>query len=638
MDRFEGILEVPGAEIAHTEGPQGPFRPGQRDIKVPDTQDTSSTCTTHASIGPERTRPVNDDEVAQNDRCSTRSSFEQPKCSLDKKLRQKVKESHWPPTPRNKSQAAATAPRKYILRSDLEGILTYCNIRDLFELEKLYKSPELEEKARYAAGLSESFNNAESRTDGLPISEASHTPKVPNLRRILAVLILLNKVKTIKEIIKEGITDHDLPFRQDGSRLWRMDGDNSRSIRAFDAWIDNECDSFHNYQWYMLAPFFPLATDEQPKATKECFSGDLPLPFEVLKNAMEEEFDFAAHSGGFSNVQKVRIDPAHHSQRVSDDERNNTFAIKSLKRTAEDLFDLEFDALLKVAERNHKNLIRLLVAFTSGSEQCFVFPWADHNLKQFWSNRPPDPDTLARTRWVAKQLEGLTDALQVIHDPDHLPEECRKTHGRHGDLKPENILWFEKENVLKIADLGLTEFHSKETLEQSGRKKGRTGTYRTPEHDSYGKGKVVPASDLWSLGCIFLEFLSWHVGGWDRVNRFSEIRAQEENGKGKGKGKENNVLTEDKFFKPVPFSHTESGGSLQAILKDSVKDEITSLRSHSTCSEFILDVLKIIEVDLLRINPDDRASCETVRDKFKLVQEECSNNDAFDRDIAGVDV
>jgi len=110
-----------------------------------------------------------------------------------------------------------------------------------------------------------------------------------------------------------------------------------------------------------------------------------------------------------------------------------------------------------------------------------------------------------------------------------------QVHGRHGDLKPENILWFKEYQdkdpsksmgVLKISDFGLTRFHrtvSKSHVNAEG--VAVTGTYRAPEYDI---NKVVSQSyDIWSLGCVILEFVTWYLLGWEEVDEFSRNRVKE---------------------------------------------------------------------------------------------------------------
>jgi serine/threonine protein kinase len=133
---------------------------------------------------------------------------------------------------------------------------------------------------------------------------------------------------------------------------------------------------------------------------------------------------------------------------------------------------------------------------------------------------------------TTSQLHPST--LQTRHSRNQHSKEQKakgpagKLFGRHGDIKPENILWFQSRNsdqkgILKITDFGLTEFsHSHSNFYKPKSKMAMTPSYRAPEGDL--EGGAGPSSDIWSLGCIFLEFITWLVGGWGLLFEFYESR------------------------------------------------------------------------------------------------------------------
>jgi serine/threonine protein kinase len=102
--------------------------------------------------------------------------------------------------------------------------------------------------------------------------------------------------------------------------------------------------------------------------------------------------------------------------------------------------------------------------------------------------------------------------------------------GHHGDLKPENILFFSEPNthnlkgMLKISDFGQAQFNSK-----SRKSKLQAGgvahslAYRAPESDLQPR-KISQSHDIWSLGCVFLEFITWMLGGARLLRDFAVKR------------------------------------------------------------------------------------------------------------------
>lgn len=170
-------------------------------------------------------------------------------------------------------------------------------------------------------------------------------------------------------------------------------------------------------------------------------------------------------------------------------------------------------------------------------------------MKQFWLKHHPD---LILDQgwicWLAEQCHGLAEGLGGIHNAkmsiDELQQYLKplpiangrddeeKDFGRHGDIKPANILWFRNEDnkwghgVLKITDFGLTAFHREQTTRvfRDG-VAGVTLTYMAPEYDL--NRHVSRSYDIWSLGCVYLEFVTWAVMDGNAVCEFRQGRENE---------------------------------------------------------------------------------------------------------------
>lgn len=176
-----------------------------------------------------------------------------------------------------------------------------------------------------------------------------------------------------------------------------------------------------------------------------------------------------------------------------------------------------------------KHLINLLATYELKNEYALIFPWADGNLRDFWQSKPQQ-DSAVLARWVAEQCLGIAHALRSLHNTIGHQTQEEKTWGRHGDIKPENILLFKdtkstnsKLGTLAIADFGLSNFGSDK---KRPKRLAGTKTYRPPEYD-ISDAPISRASDIWSLGCVFLEFLTWFLlGPKDVMNDFPSSRTQ----------------------------------------------------------------------------------------------------------------
>jgi serine/threonine protein kinase len=152
-------------------------------------------------------------------------------------------------------------------------------------------------------------------------------------------------------------------------------------------------------------------------------------------------------------------------------------------------------------------------------------------------------------------------AIDIIHNPPHLDN-----FGRHGDIKADNILLFkpvqDPRGILVVSDMGLSSFNrdtSRSNIPNS--KIPGTPGYRPPECDVKG-GTISRAYDIWTLGCLFLEILTWLLGGLEFLREFEEGRNT-----AYITGAKNNI-----FF--VLKSTVEGQYVAQ------VKKEVTQVRSH----------------------------------------------------------
>lgn len=272
----------------------------------------------------------------------------------------------------------------------------------------------------------------------------------------------------------------------------------------------------------------------------------------------------------------------------------------------------------------HPHLISLLGTYEKDDLFHLIFPWAEGDLFKFWQQdhlRPalsPGSFSDRTLLWVARQCQGLADGLGFIHrrdtssglsllHPSSLPpiqqisrngesaqsiiQQTLRLFGRHGDLKPENILWFphsastssEEMGTLKITDFGLAEFSRREMVS-----KKRSGlctepyTYSPPEA-ALNTDLLSPSYDVWSLGCIYLEFVAWWLGGWRLVCEFRGLRSQADRISPVWKGL---IFKSDLFFTLLQDDETKD---LEAVVKSAVTEvRAPSELQHPTCLTCLL--------------------------------------------------
>jgi serine/threonine protein kinase len=303
---------------------------------------------------------------------------------------------------------------------------------------------------------------------------------------------------------------------------------------------------------------------------------------------------------------------------------NPSFALKRLHSIDKVDFDSEVE-MHKVfsGKRQHPHLVKLLATYEYKGRFYLLFPYAKANLRSYWEETPVPIFSAITVEWFLRQCKGIASAVLRIHGYQSTQDsldalakiqetqaESRTTssevgdriYGRHGDIKPENILWSDEENmdddprfseqgILLIADFGLMKYHKTLTEFHAPERVAGSATYEPPEVAGLtSRAKISRAYDIWSLGCVYLEFITWLVCGWKELDRFRKAC---------------DMIDNDGAFFTV-LDDGLSGSSRQVIVKESVQEWIQDLHRKPRCSEFIHDVLNLISNYMLVVDPGER--------------------------------
>ncbi|RSL42094.1 hypothetical protein CEP54_015602 [Fusarium duplospermum] len=498
--------------------------------------------------------------------------------------------------------------------------------------------------------------------------------KTRSYRQIFAILVFIGESASIRLFMKHRVSDLDLPLIEDsapGDEYWNelyrgnADGEaQGEPLECTQEWSPENKKRFCECQWMMLAPFFSLGAYNHVKHYKLKDQHLLPFFQEQQQFSSPESMrsQSTERGGGFSQVFLVWIHPDHHNFHDCGPDPRRGFAIKRLLKTDEKSFKKEVDMLKKFSgDGSHDHVVSVLATYEQFGTYHLIFHWADGDLFRYWNQicRNPTFD-YSTVLWMAKQLYGLADGLLRFHrhytDPnqnssdrmedrngDEAVRPTKRTrfivaeppptraarsyesghggkkerYGRHGDLKPENILLFPspKDNpgVLKISDLGQAELHSTCSKTRRESRGVNTLTYRPPESD-VEPHLISRASDIWSLGCIFLEFVTWMLDGMEAVDKFKQQRMSSD--------LYLLQMDSDTFYQLERIDNLQHVG---AKLKDS---HINMLRSRPNCTEYFKYVLDLISEGMLVIDGSlhgGRKDCGRIRSGLKEAYEKCQN-------------
>ncbi|KAK4104406.1 kinase-like protein [Parathielavia hyrcaniae] len=481
------------------------------------------------------------------------------------------------------------------------------------------------------------------------VAQQHQASREKRFQKIMAILLLIERPSRIRKFVKEGVCDADLPLVWSEAtantkpfKRWelRRRKDPDTHLHCFDTWRQVTLRKFEERQWAVLAPFF--ARDlRNPKKVPHYLIRDhqVIMPFLSWKRLGQ---------GGFSSVYKAEIHPDHHDFAhfacQAEESERNVFAVKHLVSKNKADFKREVEILKRVSRdpQDSKHLITLLASYQYQGHYYLMFPWAEADIFGFWEITTPKRDEREGTdelegtgvtgRWIAEQCRGLAEGLAKIHryrrtsTDSNLeleamafagPSQARRTSllgehqkekqdsprllfCRHGDIKPENILWFPgpagkkdyRQSILKITDFGAAEFNIQDSVP---RRMGIPASrmYQPPEAYLPVTNAIIGTSyDIWGLACIYLEFLTWYLGGWPYVQEFLDRRLAPDN-------------LFYKFNTGTFFSVKENPtGPPSAEVKESVHQFIDELHSHPKCTEFIHDFLVLVKEDMLVVEEE----------------------------------
>lgn len=235
------------------------------------------------------------------------------------------------------------------------------------------------------------------------------------------------------------------------------------------------------------------------------------------------------------------------------DSRGRKVVVKRLAHgTTPQEFIKEYQALKAATRSRHRNIVEFLGAFQYEDENKMVyynfsFPIAFCSLKELLASGDRDSqqdstnpnqsfgniqitgdfyDLARQNLWY--EFEGLANGLAYLH------EQCQIVHS---DITPSNILLYESSRTERIIVAKLTDFGMAIDLRTKlswrlGSKEGQSAwqhnasIFRDHVNDNAALGlsaTELKGGDIWKLGSVFVELLTFLVTGLDGLPQFREF-------------------------------------------------------------------------------------------------------------------
>jgi serine/threonine protein kinase len=279
--------------------------------------------------------------------------------------------------------------------------------------------------------------------------------------RTYIVLRIIGELDLLSDLISLGFNDLWFPVSMN-----LLPESLSDSVRA----------RFVDVQKVVLTKTIDLEKGENGK--HRSFAEDEDLPFQTKAQLGR---------GGFSKVDKVlsRLSYREYARKLI--HRKMFFGqAKDAMKTF--LTELEILKRLK-----HHHIVELVGSYTVPRYLGLIMsPVADANLSEFLETVPANPD---RKLLIRGFFGCLIAALVYLHG----------NRIRHKDIKPQNILV--KDDTVLFTDFGISlDWSNMSRSTTEGFPSAFTRKYCAPEVAN--EGPRNSSSDVWSLGCVFLEMVT----------------------------------------------------------------------------------------------------------------------------------
>ncbi|KAI0378685.1 hypothetical protein F5Y04DRAFT_261356 [Hypomontagnella monticulosa] len=536
--------------------------------------------------------------------------------------------------------SALDKTKLYIPRDRLDSILTPETVRAIVELPEFAGYPD-----------------KDALTNQICFGSDGSGPHL----KLLAVLIASQNLKYLPSFMKDRVDDRCLPMitnssNAGGTTLSCKHHGTHNSVRDNVQRNKDRLD-FARLSYSLAAPRIKPAKEKHlhyllhPGDIFPMRESTLQWKETIGNNTAPSTGPVIPAMGGFSEVYQVEIDKSHYSfGDIGMRKEGGVFALKRLNSHDRETFNLEISSLLFSMDNSFRNnvddhVIQLLATFEvenssmNGSTYYLLFDWAEGSLSDFWRRNQHLVRNREHCKWMSNEFYSLCLALECVHNERQATlnlvsqntlenniagqeVNVENLYGRHGDIKPENFLWFrqkDQSSLLVLSDFGFGRLHTQlSRSNQNPRDIPMTETYRAPEFDlPQGMGLISRAADIFSLGCVFLEYVSWFLLGFDSIEViFPSLRCE----------KDIYDFNSETFFN---VRHDENSGMPRPFLKESVKNWIAQLQKHEDCSWYLFQFLEIIRDKMLAPNRKDRVPLGDLIKDMALLRDTCDREESF---------
>jgi serine/threonine protein kinase len=307
-------------------------------------------------------------------------------------------------------------------------------------------------------------------------------PEWKGFVRVFIVLTIIDRLSLFSQFLEQGIADTNLPY-------------DHMALNALEIFSSHPsiCLDFHDAQRKLFHPI-------------EYFERKIKKSGTLREDEWKSSLDEKSRIWG-TDRDKVQVLKVLHKK-----DPTKESALKLIKGTmqTDDRRERAVRELTILQRIEHANIVRLIGSFRApDSVGILILPVANQNLEEYLRKDPMDREA---QRVLTGSFGCLIDAVCYLHHEGYV---------RHDDLKPQNILVKGDRVLITDFDISLDWKETRQSTTPGSN--GWTERYRSPE--VMESRPVRSSSDIWSLGCVFLEVATVLKGlGMERLHGYLKQR------------------------------------------------------------------------------------------------------------------
>jgi serine/threonine protein kinase len=317
--------------------------------------------------------------------------------------------------------------------------------------------------------------------------------------------------------------------------------------------------------------------------------------------------------------------------------------LRRLLDKSEERFNANVTELYRYLEnQNTEHIVDLLARFKYRDQFHLLTLWPSMDWATYTKNNAQPNLTQDFILWFAVQWEGISNVVHCVHqyEIDVIKPKGIQNFGRFPSPDPASNYWLDPSDIVlfspkepntintSTSEAGILQIRVYGRFPTSSSLRGfhsssmnanasslEYSPYWAPEQ-IFDERPLDGSSDVWTLGCVLLEAVTWLLSGAKAVTEFAELRNFEKISLPQ--------IMHDYYTEFSEFFFWFDLERQVAQLKPSAAGWIKKLREHPKCTQYLWELLGLIEDKMLQVDCKMRIRLQDLTLRLRQMRERLS--------------